>query len=246
MSKGDALLGFVLLLFGFACVGCEVFGAYEFLWAKYHEWNYLVVGGMLVTSLAGILPLAAERARRRRQWGKMVGCWLAIPLALAFVFTAAVQRTGLVADTDEASRKDRAWAITTAQEVIAEAKAQIVKDQTAIDANCRIWGPICDKAKADRRATEQKLAEGRGILLKGATVIDESMAIRIVAFAKAIGWTSITKEQVQLYHPMMLPMLLGLLGSLCVAIGAHGDTGHWSASLAGLPAGAPTNRTQPG
>ena len=28
----------------------------------------------------------------------------------------------------------------------------------------------------------------------------------------------------QLYHPMLLPMLLGLLGSLCIAIGAHGGT----------------------
>ena len=31
-------------------------------------------------------------------------------------------------------------------------------------------------------------------------------------------------EQVQLYHPMLLPMLLGLLGSLCIAIGISGDT----------------------
>src|SRR3982074_2700217 len=85
MSKGDGLLSAVLLLFGFACVGCEVFGAYEFMWAKFQEWNYLVIGVMLVTALTGVLPLAAERARRNRQYGKMVACWMAIPLALAFV-----------------------------------------------------------------------------------------------------------------------------------------------------------------
>jgi hypothetical protein len=214
----DALLGIVLLLFGFSCVGCEVFGAYEFLWSKFGEWNYLVVGGMLVTSLAGVLPLAAEHSRRTQHYGKMIGCWLAIPLALLFVFTAAVERTGLVADTDEASRKLRAVAIATAQEEIEEAKKQIVKDQAAVDANCKVWGPICTQAKADLRATEAKLAAGRIKITKSASVTDNSMAKRIVAVIPGI-----TEQQVQLYHPLLLPILLGLLGSLCVAAGgAHG------------------------
>jgi hypothetical protein len=151
----------------------------------------------------------------------MAAYWLSIPLALLFVFTAAIQRTGLVADTDEASWNDRVLAISTAKEAINEAKAQLVKDQAAIDTNCKIWGPICTQAKEDRRATEKKLAENRAIILKGATVIDDSMAKRIVAFANAIGWTSLTKEKVELYHPMLLPTLLGLLGSLCITIGVH-------------------------
>ena len=69
-----------LLAFGFGCVGCEVLGAYEFMWAKRRMWDYLVVGSMLVTGAAGVLPLAAERARRRGQYLKMVACWVAIPL----------------------------------------------------------------------------------------------------------------------------------------------------------------------
>jgi len=220
----DALLGKVLLLFGFACVGCEVFGAYEFMWAKYHTWNYLVVGSMLVTALAGVLPLAAERARRKRQYGKMIGCWLAIPLTLLFVFTAAIQRTGLDADTDQASRHKQELAIATAKEIVDEAKTQIIKDQAAIDANCSIWGPVCTKAKEAKASTEKKLGDARAVLLQqGAIVLDNSMAIRIVAFARAVRLTSVTKEQVQLWHPMLLPILLGLLGSLCVGLGAHGD-----------------------
>jgi hypothetical protein len=214
----DALLDLILLLFGFACVGCEVLGAYQFLWAKFGEWNYLVVGGMLVTSLAGVLPLAAERARRKRHFGKMAGCWLAIPMALLFVFTAAVERTGLVADTDEASRKLRTMAITIAEEEIKEAKDQKVKDEDTVARNCNVWGPICDKAKADLRATEKKLAAARATITKSATVTDNSMAKRIVAVIPGI-----TERQVQLYHPLLLPVLLGLLGSLCIAVGGAHD-----------------------
>jgi hypothetical protein len=218
----DALLDLILLLFGFACVGCEVLGAYQFLWSKFGEWNYLVVGGMLVTSLAGVLPLAAERARRKRHFGKMVGCWVAIPMALLFVFTAAVERTGLVEDTDEASRKLRATAIAIAEEEIAEAKTQKAQDEATVARNCNVWGPICNKAKTDLRATEVKLAAARAAFTKGATVTDNSMAKRIVAVIPGI-----TEQQVQLYHPLLLPILLGLLGSLCIAVGgargAHDD-----------------------
>jgi hypothetical protein len=214
----DALLDVILLLFGFACVGCEVLGAYQFLWSRFGEWNYLVIGGMLVTSLAGVLPLAAERARRKRHFGKMIGCWMAIPMALLFVFTAAVERTGLVEDTDEASRKLRATAIAVGEEEIKEAKEQKIKDEDTVARNCNVWGPICDKAKADLRATEKKLATARITITKSATITDNSMAKRIVAVIPGI-----TEQQVQLYHPLLLPILLGLLGSLCIAVGGAHD-----------------------
>jgi hypothetical protein len=209
-------LPLTLIAFGFACVGCEVLGAYEFLWEQHHKWSYLVIGGMLVTALAGILPLAAEHARRNRQWAKMALCWLAIPFALLFVLTAGVQRTGLVADTDEATRTTRALAIVTAQEEIAEAKAQRIRDQAAIDSICGIWGPKCTAAREALVATEAKLTAARRSITDRATVTENGMSKRIVEFLPFL-----TEKQVQLYHPLLLPLMLGVLGALCIGIGAH-------------------------
>ena len=31
----------------------------------------------------------------------------------------------------------------------------------------------------------------------------------------------LTEKQVQLYHPLLLPLMLGVLGALCIGIGAH-------------------------
>ena len=98
----DFVIRAVLITAGLACVGTEVFGTYEFLIEKHGRLNYLVVGGLIVTALAAVLPMAAEYARRNRMWALMVACWLAVPLTFAFVFTAAIQRTGTVMDTDEA------------------------------------------------------------------------------------------------------------------------------------------------
>jgi hypothetical protein len=219
---GDILIRAILIAFGLACVGTETFGTYEFLWDKYHAWNYLVVGGIIVTSLAAVLPLAAERARRHRMWGLWAVCWLAVPLTLAFVSTAAVQRTGAVVDLDEAGRQQRDIAIATASKAESEAEKQLKSDNETVKRNCDAWGPICTKAKNDQHATEAKLAAARTVLVTNGVSIDDGMARRIVAYAHAIGLTSLTKEQVQLYHPMLLPLALAILGSVCIAIGARG------------------------
>jgi hypothetical protein len=137
---GDILIRAILIAFGLACVGTETFGTYEFLWDKYHAWNYLVVGGIIVTSLAALLPMAAERARRHRMWGLWAVCWLAVPLTLAFVSTAAVQRTGAVVDLDEAGRQQRDIAIATASKAESEAEKQLKSDNETVKRNCDAWG----------------------------------------------------------------------------------------------------------
>jgi hypothetical protein len=213
---GDRILAWTLILFGFGCIGCEVLGAYEYLWEQRGKWDYLVVGGMLVTAGAGLLPLAGEFARRKQQWKKMVCCYVAIPFALLFVLVAGVTRTSLVADTDVAARTTRELALRTAQEEIEEAKKQRIKDQVAVDSNCAIWGPKCTQAKEDLRATEAKLAAARRSVTSGAMITQNDWTKRIVAFLPFL-----TEAQVQLYHPLLLPLMLGVLGALCVGIGAH-------------------------
>ena len=213
---GDPLIRAVLIVAGLACVGIEVYGTFEFLWEKHGRWNYLVIGGLMVTSLAAILPMAAEHARRNRQWALMLVCWFAVPLTLAFVFTAAIQRTGTVMDTDEAGRRQLTTRITIARQEIVEAEAQLVVDRAAVKRNCDVWGPICTKAKDAQAATEKKLADARVVLKTSGVEIDDSMIRRLVAYLPFL-----TKEQVQLYYPMLLPMSLALLGSVCIAIGSR-------------------------
>jgi hypothetical protein len=212
----DFVIRAVLIVAGLACVGTEVFGTYEFLIEKHGHLNYLVVGGVLVTSLGGILPIATEYARRNRAFALMAVCWLAVPLTLAFVFTAAIQRTGAVMDTDEAGRRQLAERISIARTEIAKADAQLVIDRATVRRNCDQWGPICTRAKDAQAATERKLADARGVLKTSGVEIDDSMIRRLVAYLPFL-----TREQVSLYFPMLLPMSLALMGSLCIAIGSR-------------------------
>jgi len=95
----------LFLMSGLACVGCEVWGGYEYMMEKQGHWNYLVAGSLVLTSLGALLPIAAEYARRESMHGLKWSAWLAIPLALAFVFTVSIQRTGSASDLDEAGRQ---------------------------------------------------------------------------------------------------------------------------------------------
>src|SRR5262245_29461616 len=112
----DAVMRAILMIAGGSCVGSEVWCAYDFMWAKYQEWYYLVVGSIVLTSLAAMLPLAAEYAHRQGMGALKWGAWLGVPVALAFVLTVSVQRTGGAADTDEAGRKQIAEAIKIAKD----------------------------------------------------------------------------------------------------------------------------------
>jgi hypothetical protein len=160
----DGIIRTVLIAFGLACVGCEVWGSYDYMFEKYGRWNYLVVGSLVLTALAAVLPVGAEFAHRQGMRGLKWAAWCAVPLALAFVFTVSIQRTGGAADAYETTRKQIAVAIKIAETEQREASAQLLRDQATVDANCAIWGPKCTQAKVDLRATERKLSEARAIL----------------------------------------------------------------------------------
>jgi hypothetical protein len=72
-----------------------------------------VAGSLVLTSLGALLPIAAEYARRERMRGLKWAAWLA--MALAFVFTVSIQRTGSASDIDEASRQQLAAAVAIAE-----------------------------------------------------------------------------------------------------------------------------------
>jgi hypothetical protein len=214
----DFFIRALLLLGGFACVGCEMWGTYDFLWEKYGRWNYLVVGGLVLTSLAALLPVGAEYAHRKGQRALKWGAWLAVPVAVSFVFTVSIQRTGTATDNDENQRKQIAQAIKIAKAEQREAEDQLVVDKAAVTKNCNVWGPICTQAKAAQTATEAKLAGARAVLKRQGVEVDDSLAKRLVAYLPFL-----TKEQVSLYQPLLLPLGLAIIGSLLIAIGVRGQ-----------------------
>ena len=211
---GNVAFRAVLILAGLACVACEMWGSYEFMIEKHGRWNYLVAGSLVVTALSALLPMAAEYAHRQGMKAMKWAVWCAIPLSLVFIFTVSIQRTGSVTDTDEAARQQIARSIQIAEAEIAEAQVQQVKDQAAIDAICAIWGPKCTMAREAKAATERKLAEARAVIKRQGIVVDDPLAKRLAAY-----FPFLTKEQVQLYHPLLVPLGLAILGSLMLAIG---------------------------
>ena len=78
---GDMAIRAALIVAGLACVACEVWGSFDFMWEKYGRWNYLVVGSLVLTGLSAVLPLAAEYAHRRNMTGLKWGAWLAGAIA---------------------------------------------------------------------------------------------------------------------------------------------------------------------
>jgi hypothetical protein len=81
-----------------------------------------------------------------------------------------------------------------------------------------VWGPICTKAKDAQTATEKKLADARAVLKRQGVEVDDSLAKRLVAYLPFL-----TKEQVSLYQPLLLPLGLAIIGSLLIAIGVRGE-----------------------
>ena len=147
----DFFIRVILLLGGAACVGCEVWGTYNFLWEKYGRWNYLVVGGLVLTSLAAILPMGAEYAHRRGMRALKWAAWIAVPVALAFVFTVSIQRTGTATDNDENQRKQIAQAIKIAKAEQREAEEQLGTDKATVARNCDVWVRSALKQRRPRR-----------------------------------------------------------------------------------------------
>lgn len=213
------MLRYCALVAGLVCVGCETWGTYDFLIRDQGGWNYIVVGGLTVAGLAGVLPVFAEQARVSGRRALTWACWLALPLALVFIFTAAIQRTGGAADLAQQGRVKAERERILAERTEKEATEGLPTARAAALAECASGRRgRCLEAESKVQAVEGRIAEARVALAKAPVHEDDAMARRIVRILP------VTEEQVQLYQPLFLPMLLAAFGAIFLAFGAHAAT----------------------
>lgn len=211
----------VFLLAGFAVIGVEVWGTFEFLMADQHSVNYIVAGGCLITGLSGILPAAAAKAWE--DWRPILAAvaWLLVPLSLVLVFMAAISRTGGAADRAQEARIQSERAYKAASEAVEELKATLRRQEATAEFECspsqKGRGLKCADANRDVADTQAKLATARGILVKAPAVQVDSLSVRIAALTGG----RVTAEQARMFQPAILPIIMSLVGAVLVAIGAR-------------------------
>jgi hypothetical protein len=94
-----------------------------------------------------------------------------------------------------------------------EALLQLVTDKAEVAKNCEIWGPKCTLAKNAQATTETKLANARARLNAKGVVSDDPVTRRLVA-----ALPFLTKEEVQLYRPLLVPLGLAIVGYLLISL----------------------------
>ncbi len=62
-ERGYLLARACFIVAGLACVGCEVWGAFDFMWEKHGRWNSLVAGSRNVFRLVRCVQCKVRKSR---------------------------------------------------------------------------------------------------------------------------------------------------------------------------------------
>ena len=204
---------------------CETSGTYEYLMKDQGSFNYIVKAGCGVTIGTALLPVFAGMAWRARKYARALLLWLIFPLAVGVVFFAAIDRTGGTADLAQQQRAKDARARTLAEKTEKEATAAHATATEAAGAECSVGPPgknrgnKCLEAEGKRDAAQGRLDGARAVLLKAPVKETDPLAERIAAYTG----DRITEEQVRLYRPLFLPLVLSILAGVFLSLGAHMD-----------------------
>lgn len=211
----------IFLIAGFAVIGVEAWGTFDFLYADQHAINYIVVGGCLITVLSGILPAAASKAWADWRPILAIVAWLLVPLSLGVVFMATISRTGGAADRAQGERVQAVRAYNAAQKTVSDLEKTLSRQQSTADFECapaqKGRGVKCSDAEKAIADTQEKLTAARGELVKAPAEPVDSLSMRI----SAITGGRITQDQARMFQPAILPIIMSLVGAVLVAIGAH-------------------------
>lgn len=220
MTLGEQFTVWSLRAFAFAAglffVGCEAFGTFEFLTADQGgKFNYIVAAGTGVAIVTGILPVYAGIAWKQRLHVLALVAWLAVPLALTVVYYAAIQRTGGAADKAEVERlrTTRVGTLAARTEKDATEAWEVAKEAARVECTTgparQQRGPKCLEAETKRDAAWTAVLRARDTLKTTPETQPDSGARRVVAM---VPW--VTEAQVQLYQPMVIPVVMSVLASL--------------------------------
>jgi hypothetical protein len=215
------LLRLVALAAGLFFVYCEADGTYEFLLSQQsqHAIDFVVLAGTGFAVALGLLPMYAGHAVKHRQRGIAAGCWLALPIVMAVVYYAAIQRTGGAADQAEVERLRNTRAGTLAVRTEQDASATWETAREAAKRECgsgpvrQQRGPKCLEAEGKRDAAWAAVTVARKDLAKTPETKPDSGARRAVAFLPFL-----TEAQVRLYQPMLIPLGISMLASVFLSI----------------------------
>ena len=215
-------LGFTFLALGVFFTAVEVWGTYDFfLEGPQGEFNYVVIAGCGVALACAFLAPAADTAWRNGwYWGAGLAL-LALPLALAVIVYAGVQRTGGATDAAQQGTKHiesnrKGWEKTEK-----EAEADLAVDKQTVATECASgWRKRCSEAKEAQALTQKRLDDARAQLRKIAPSNPGDAASKRLA---AISFGYLTEDQVRLYQPLFLPVLVTILATLFLAGGLRMD-----------------------
>ena len=221
MTWKPSPLGFTFLALGVFFTAVEVWGTYDFFLREQGEINYIVLAGCGVALACAFLAPAADTAWRNGwYWGAGLAL-LALPLALAVIVYAGVQRTGGATDAAQQGTKQiesnrKGW-----EKSEKEAEADLAVDKQTVATECASgWRKKCSEAKDAQALTQKRLDDARTQLRTIAPTNPGDAASKRLA---AISFGYLTEEQVRLYQPLFLPVLVTILATLFLAGGLRMD-----------------------
>ena len=180
MTWKPSPLGFTFLALGVFFTTVEVWGTYDFFLRDQGEFNYIVLAGCGVALACAFLAPAADTAWRNGwYWGAGLAL-LALPLALAVIVYAGVQRTGGAADAAQQGTKQiesnrKGWEKTEK-----EAEADLAVDKQTVATESRPVG-----ARSAPRQRTRKPSPRSGWTMQGPNYAGSRQRTRAMPRASA-------------------------------------------------------------
>ena len=211
------------LALGLYLAWCELSGTYDYFMADQSQvFNYIVKMMLGVTAFTAMAPALMSAAWAARRFGTLFFMVLALPLAVAIVFSAAVSRTGGSADNSEAQRikNERALDLarkteTEATDALANATAEAKKECNTGSGTGR--GKKCEEAEDKRDKAAKKVDDARTTI----NGINNPRKDPWFSRAAALSEGRVTEEQMRTYWPLLYPLVVSLAAGILLAFGVH-------------------------
>jgi hypothetical protein len=219
MSWGSAVILRLVALGGFIYfTDCEAEGIYEFLMAEQGSFTYIVKAGVGFAVAGALLPMYAGFLYKHGQWIAGTACWIALPLVMSMVLYAAINRVGGTADQAQLDRDRTTRAGSLAAKTEKEATESWEEARDTAKRECTS-GPVklqrggkCLEAEGKRDTAWATVLQARVDLKAAPETQADSGARRVAAILP------ITEAGVRLYQPLVVPVTMAVLASLCALI----------------------------